>query len=265
MEKVKKTPSKTNHKPIIALAQIRYFDHAKNDNIAKIKKYIALAAEAKADIICFPESCIQKDKYLKINSEIIKEICNSCRDNKIWAIIGDTFQKNKKLYNMALLIGRQGNIKGKYSKINLYGDNIEKAGNKIFTYQTDFAKIGIAICWDLAFPDLFVKMKKAGAQIIFNPSYWCYEDIVHEQDHKARELILVKSLIQSRAFENLLYVAFVSPLTNEKDLISYSAIAAPHRILNSIKDKEGLIIQNINLKDIKRFERLYPNKKRTTR
>lgn len=258
---IKKAGPPRNNKPVIALAQIRYFDGGKSDNIAKIKKFITLAAKAKADIICFPESCIQKDKYLQIDSEIVNEISASCKENRIWAIVGDTFKKYRKLYNMAILIDRNGTIKGKYKKINLYGDNIEKAGKHIFTYQTDFAKIGIAICWDLAFPDLFVKMKKAGAQIIFNPSYWCYEDVVHDKDHKARELILVKSLIQSRAFENLCYVAYVSPVTNEKDLISYSAVVAPHKILNSILDKEGLIIQKINLKDIKKFQNLYPNKK----
>lgn len=249
-----------NRKPVIALAQIRYFDHGKTNNIAKIKKYIKLAGRAKADIICFPESCIQKDQSIKISDKLVQAICVSCQENKIWAIIGDTFQKNNQLYNMALLIDRDGKIRGDYSKINLYGDEVEKAGDKIFTYQTDFAKIGIAICWDLAFPNLFVKMKKAGAQIVFNPSYWCYEDTVHERDHKTRELILVKSLVQSRAFENLVYLAYVSPLTKEKDLISYSAIVAPHKILKSILDKEGLIIQKIDLEELKTFENLYPNK-----
>ncbi len=260
LKKTHKTHQKTGRKPLIALAQIRYFDNGKTNNLTQIKKYIALAGQAKADIICFPESCVQKNKYVKISDKLIKEIQSACRDNHIWAIIGDTFQKNHKLYNMALLIDRTGKIKGDYSKINLYGDEVETAGNQIFTYQTDFAKIGIAICWDLAFPNLFTKMKKAGAQIIFNPSYWCYEDTVHEMDHKARELILVKSLIQSRAFENLVYVAYVSPLTKEKDLISYSAIVSPHKILKSILDKEGLILQTINLEELDDFENLYPNK-----
>ncbi|MDO8509551.1 MAG: carbon-nitrogen hydrolase family protein [bacterium] len=260
LKKTAKLTPKGSRKPVIALAQIRYFDNGKTNNIAKIKKFIALAAAAKAEIICFPESCIQKDKFIKISDKLIEEICASCRQHNIWAIIGDTFQKNRRLYNMALLIDRAGNIKGDYSKINLYGDEVEKAGNKIFTFQTDFAKIGIAICWDLAFPDLFIKMKKAGAQIVFNPSYWCYEDTVHERDHKARELILVKSLIQSRAFENLMYIAYVSPLTKENDLISYSAIASPHKILKSILDKEGLIVQTIDLEELKTFEKLYPNK-----
>lgn len=249
-----------NRKPVVALAQIRYFDNGKTNNIAKIKKFIALAGKAKADIICFPENCIRKDNFNKISDKLVQEICASCRENNIWAIIDDTFQKNQKLYNMALLIDRAGNIKGDYCKINLYGDDDEKAGNKIFTYQTDFAKIGITICWDLAFPNLFVKMKKAGAQIVFNPSYWCYEDIVHERDHKVRELILVKSLVQSRAFENLMYVAYISPLTKEKDLISYSTIVAPHKILKSILDKEGLIIQVVDLEELNTFENLYPNK-----
>ena len=81
-----------------------------------------------------------------------------------------------------------------------------------------------------------------------------------EKDHKIRELNLLKSLILSRAFENLFFLAYASPVTKEPGLISYSAIAGPHRILKDIKDREGLIVQKINLKEIKKFRKIYPNK-----
>ncbi len=246
--------------PIIAVAQIRYFDTPEKHNVAKIKKYIALAAKAGADIICFPETCVHKTDFLRFDDKFIKEICESCKENNIWAIITDTFEKKKGVhYKMSLLIDRQGKIKGNYKKINLYGDAV-KAGKKIFVYQADFAKIGIAICWDLAFPEIFSKMKKAGVEIVFCPSKWCYESAAHEKNHKTRELNLIKSLVLSRAFENLFFLAYVSPITKEPDLISYSAIVGPHRILKDIKDREGLILQKINLKEIKKFSKVYPNK-----
>lgn len=247
-------------KPIIAVAQIRYFDTAKKNNVAKIKKYIGLAAKAHADIICFPESCVHKTDYLKFSDELVKEIRDACKENKIWAIITDNFKVGRTQYAMSVLIDRQGKIRGKYKKINLYDDDNAKPGRKIFVYKTDFAKIGIAICWDLAFPEIYAKMKKSGAQIVFNPSFWCYEDKAHKKDHKARELALVRSLIESRAFENLIFVVFASPLAKDSDLISYSAIVSPHRILKDIRGKEGLIVQEIDLKELKKFSKLYPNK-----
>ncbi len=255
---------KTNNKaknPVVATAQIRYFDTPEKHNVAKIKKYIALAARSKADIICFPETCVHKTDFLKINSNLIKEIRNACKENNIWAIITDTFKQKNVLYKMSLLIDRQGKIRGNYKKINLYGESSVTPGRKIFVYKTDFAKIGIVICWDLAFPEIFSKMKKAGAEIVFCPSKWSYEDIAHEKDHKIRELNLLKSLILSRAFENLFFLVYANPLLQIPELISYSAIAGPHRILKDIKDKEGLIVQEINLKEIKKFSKIYPNKK----
>lgn len=246
--------------PIIALAQIRYFDTAEKHNVEKIKKYIGLAAKAGADIICFPESCVHKTDYLQFSDKLIKEIRKVCKENNIWTIISDNFKLRGTEYAMAVLIGRDGKIKGNYKKINLYGDDKASPGKKTFVYQTDFAKIGIAVCWDLAFPEIYSKMKKQGAQIVFNPAYWCYEDKSHPKDHKIRELALIKSLVSSRAFENLLYVAYVNPVTKDSDLIPYSAIASPHHILKDIKDKEGMIVQEINLKEIPKFEKLYPNK-----
>ncbi len=246
--------------PVIAIAQIRYFDTPEKHNVAKIKKYIGLAAKAGADIICFPETCIHKYDFLKINGALVKEIRKACETNNIWAIVTDNFRIKNAGYKMALLIDRQGKIRGNYKKINLYDDKAAKPGKKVFVYQTEFAKIGVAICWDLAFPDIFSKMKKAGAEIVFCPSYWCYENIAHEKDHKKRELQLLKSLILSRAFENLFFVVYASPVFKKPDLVSYSAIAAPHRIMKDVKDKEGLIVKEINLGEIKKFRRLYPNK-----
>jgi predicted amidohydrolase len=251
---------KNNQKPTIAIAQIRYFDTPEKHNVAKIKKFIEIAAKSKADIVCFPETCIHKTDYLKFDDKLITEIQESCRKNKIWAVVSDTFKIKNKNYKTALLIDRQGNIKGNYKKINIYDDNTAP-GKDIFVHQTDFAKIGIVICWDLAFPGLFEKMKKAGVQIVFCPAKWCYEYKAYTKDHQRHEKNLLQSLILARTFENIYFLAYASPITDKNDLISYSAIAGPHTILKDIYKKEGLIVQQIDLGEIEKFSKLYPGKK----
>ncbi|HRY62634.1 MAG TPA: carbon-nitrogen hydrolase family protein [Candidatus Paceibacterota bacterium] len=257
---MKAAKNKSPRKPVIAVAQIRYFDTYEPHNVAKIKSFIALAAKAKADIVCFPESCVHKRDVLRIDHRLLQEICLACKENNIWAIVTDTFEENGKSYNMALLINRKGKIKGKYRKINLYGD-VGKEGRKTFVFKTDFAKIGIAICWDVAFPEIFSRMKKKGAEIIFVPTYWCYEYSAHRKDHKSREKKLLKSLVLTRAFENICFVALASPVSNKPGLVPYSAISCPHFIMKDISGKEGLLVKRINLGEIKKFEELYPNKK----
>ena len=244
---------------IIALAQIRYFDTAKKHNLEKIKKYIRLAKKKKADIICFPESCIHKTDYLQFSHKLIREIRDECRKNEIWCIVADTFAVKRKHYKIALLIDRRGKIRGKYKKINLYNDYASR-GKKIFVFKTDFAKIGIALCWDLTSAKLFHRMKEKNVEIVFCPAKWCYESRAYDSEHNKKERALLKSMVQARAFENLFFVALVNPVMNRKDLVSYSAVASPHKILKEIFDKEGLIVARINLNEIRKFRKIYPKK-----
>jgi predicted amidohydrolase len=244
-------------KATIALAPIKYFDISKKDNLKKIKKYIRMAANRGADIICFPESCLHKTKALSINHEFIQQIRNECKKNSIWCIITEDLILRKKPYNMAILINRRGEIKGKYKKIHLYDDDV-RAGKKIKVFRTDFAKIGIVICWDLAYPELFKKMKEKKAEIVFCPSQWCYEYKAHDKKHKEIEIELLKSLATARAFENINFVAICNPLRDKEDQVSYSAIVSPHRVLKETVNEEKLIIAKINLNEIKKLEKLYP-------
>ena len=250
--------------PVIALAQIRYYDTNEKNNVAKIKRYIKLAKKKGADIVCFPESSVNKTSFLSFNHELIKEIREECKKNAIWCVVDDDMTIKGKVYNTAILINRKGEIAGQYKKMHLMGDSPDvEAGKKTGVFKTDFAKIGIAICWDLNFPNLFRKMKKMGAEIIFCPTYWKYEarahhPIVYNDKHKKRELATLKSLIMTRAFENLFFVALCNPAKKEEDdLISYSAICTPHKILKDIRDKEGIIVEEIKINEIGQLEKLY--------
>lgn len=244
------------NKPIIAVAQIKYFDVSSVNNVDKIKKYINLAKKKRADIVCFPESCLHKNYIFHKDHKLINEIRRECKSNKIWAIITEDIKIKNKLYNTSLLINRNGKIVGDYEKIHLYGDKVNP-GNRIKVFNTDFGKIGIAICWDLAFPELFNKMKRAGAQIIFCPAQWWYDSISHKEKHEIRELEILESLVRVRAFENVCFVVLCNPVMDSKYQISYSAIASPTKILSKIVKKEGLIVSKIDLSEIEKLENHY--------
>jgi omega-amidase len=246
-------------RPIIAIAQIKYFDISSKNNVEKIKKFIRQAKRRKADIICFPESCVHKTEVLFYNDDLIKEIREECKKNSIWCIITEDLNIKRRKYNVSILIDREGKIKGRYKKIHLYGDDTS-SGRKIGVFDTDFAKIGIVICWDLAFPELFKKMKDAGAEIVFCPAQWCYEKKAYKHKHKKEETRLLESLIRARAFENLYFVALCNPIQGErKDQISYSAICSPHKILKELIDDEGIITAEVNLDEIGKLRKLYEN------
>jgi len=243
-------------KPVIALAQIKYFDESKSNNLAKIKRYIRKAKKRQADIVCFPESTVHKTKVLSFDHKFIKEIQEECKKNSIWCIISEDISIKSKPYNVAMLINREGKIAGHYKKINLYGDKVFP-GKKVYVFDTDFAKIGIVICWDISFPELFKKMKQAGAEIVFCPSQWCYDTPAHDKDHVKREIKILESIIRARAFENVNFVALCNPVVDSKYQVSYSGIASPTKILKEIVKKEGLIVARIDLGEIKKMHKIY--------
>jgi omega-amidase len=235
--------------PKVALAQIKYFCDS-NDNLEKIKKFIILAKKEKADLVCFPESCVHKNKTLHFNHRLIKEIKEECKKNSIWCIISENMKIKGRKYNCAILINRKGIIKGFYKKINLYGDDVSP-GKEVKVFKTDFGKIGIVICWDLNFSGLFKDLKNKGAEIVFCPSLWNYESSFHEGKIIKKEKKILESLILSRAYENFFYVTICSPAKNSRYHVSYSAIASPSTIIKSLHEKEGLIVSKINLEKLK--------------
>lgn len=242
--------------PIIAIAAIRYYDIVKKHNVHKIVANIAKAKKLGADIVCFPESCITRYGDLITNDKLINEIREACKKHSIWCIVTEDIRRGKHTYNSSLLINREGKIQGHYDKINLYGDKT-KPGNKVKVFKTDFAKVGIAICWDLTFPGLFHEMKKKGAEVVFCPAMWNYDLPSHKHSHKQKEIELLRAMTLARAHENIMYIALANPLMPDKTQVSYSSIVDPHGILVEIIDKEGIIKAPIDMKMIRKFRKYY--------
>jgi omega-amidase len=106
------------------------------------------------------------------------------------------------LYDAAVLISPSG-ITGVYKKLHLFRpyheDKIFKYGDRLGLFDTSIGKIGIAICYDLRFPELFRVMGKGGARIIFVPASW-----------GAPRAIQWRALLRARAAENEVFVAGVN-------------------------------------------------------
>ena len=216
------------------------------DNLNNIIKYIKKAASKKVDIVCFPEAALIHSKNKKtIKKFPIKKYINNikkeCKKNNIHCIFGTNILKNNKLYNSAFLVDDKGKIIYTYDKVNLWiNERKEKAnGKKNNVVKTKFGKIGIIICWDIAYPEYVKKLGKQGAWIIFCPSYI---------KNYGRELESYLLLPYTRAFENSAY--FVSCDSANKECAQYSVICGPSRIYSEIKGKEGIIFAELDKRKI---------------
>ena len=97
----------------------------------------------------------------------------------VMILAGLARKENGKLYNSTVFWGRDGRIKDVYHKIHLAGDESEifTPGQTLHTIDTEFGRIGMAICWDMQFPETARNLAKMGTDLIVCPTWgweWIY-------------------------------------------------------------------------------------------
>jgi predicted amidohydrolase len=260
----------------IAVVQFKIEQYQPEKNLFKMKGFIKKAS-GKADIIIFPEDFLtgplddheiikfadSKRKYKKIFQALAKKY-------KIDIIAGSIIEKNKiGNFNVCYYIDSDGNIRGRYEKINLWLTERKRIvpGNKICVFNTRFGKVGLIICWDLIFPEIFRKIVKKGANIIFCPSLWSkFENFPpYANNNPNAEIDHVNTLCKARAIENNIIFVYSNAIgkmkTSGGDLgegIGQSQITVPIKmVLKKLNNNEGMLIQEVNTNILKDAEKSY--------
>ena len=151
-----------------------------------------------------------------------------------------------------------------YDKIHLFDVNLletdEKyresdvflAGNKITTVDTPFCKIGLAICYDLRFPELFRELSNQNIDLICLPAAFTAVTGKAHWEH----------LIKARSIENLVYFAASAQggyHVSGRETYGNSIVVSPWgETLDLIKNKSGVIVSNINLKNLQNLRKSFP-------
>ena len=203
----------------IALCQMNVIDN-KAANIKKAESFINEAAKAGSDIIVLPEmwNCPYSNDFFRQYAEFeggaTYDFLSKMANTLNVYIVGGSIPEieNEKLYNTSYIFDKNGKMIGKHRKIHLFDIDIKgsirfmesdtlTAGDKSTVIETEFGKIGIGICFDVRFPELFRKMTLEGAKLIilpgaFNmttgPAHW-------------------ELTIRARALDNQVYFAACSP------------------------------------------------------
>jgi omega-amidase len=124
--------------------------------------------------------------------------------------------------NMAVLFGPEGEALATYSKIHLFRLMDEEkhlaAGDELALAETPWGKTGLAICYDLRFPEQFRAYALAGATIVFLPSEWPHPRLAHW-----------RTLLRARAIENQFFVVACNRVGESKNtrFFGHSTIVDP--------------------------------------
>jgi predicted amidohydrolase len=149
------------------------------ENLKSFAKYIDEAGAQKADIVCLPEAMTLigrgSDYYAAaepIPGPATEFLGKLAAKHKMYVVAGLLERDAKALHNTAVLFDREGKIAGKYRKICLPRGEINGGiapGNEYPVFNTDIGKIGMMICWDVAYPEIARELAARGADVIFMP------------------------------------------------------------------------------------------------
>jgi len=206
----------------VALAQMDCAIKDKNRNIIHSMEILE-KVKGKVDIICFPEffttgynlKVIGADFYdiaETIPGETTEQLSKKTKQYGM-AILGSIIEKDPLspdiLYDSAFIINKNGELVSKYRKYYLYPLEHQyfKPGKEIPVVDLGIARVGLAICYDHAFPELFRALSLKGAQIIF----------ILSAIPKGYEYLL-NLRARARAQDNQLFIAHVNRVGKDGDI-----------------------------------------------
>ncbi len=245
-------------------------------NLAEAEKLVKIAVQQEAELVVLPENfaimgTTENDK-VKIAEDFGGGLLQDyLRDlaikYNIW-LVGGTIPLSSaeagKISAACLLFNPQGEVVARYDKIHLFDVTIEasnesytesetiSAGNDIVVVDTPFGRLGLAVCYDLRFPELFRAMVEQKMEICALPSaFTSLTGKVHWE-----------SLLRSRAIENLSFMVAADQggyHVGGRETHGDSMIVDPWgRVLNRLPHGTGVVVANIDMVKLEHTRKMFP-------
>jgi deaminated glutathione amidase len=246
------------------------------DNLKTVSTFICEAARNNAELIVLPEmfallGSAAEDK-IRVKESFGKGKIQDClatlaRQHKVWIVGGtipiESSDKNK-VGAACMLFDDQGKIVARYDKIHLFDVTLSEKeiyqesntivpGHEIVVANTPFGKLGLAVCYDVRFPELFRVLFNKGAEIIVLPSAFT---VPTGEAHW-------ELLARSRALENFCYLIGAcqgGTHANGRKTYGHSIIVGPWGEVLAKKEgiESGVLYADIDLKKVYEARKMIP-------
>ncbi|MEK3935694.1 carbon-nitrogen hydrolase family protein [Sporosarcina sp. FSL W7-1349] len=243
----------------------------KQENLEKAIHYIEQAAEAGAKLIVLPEyaNYISSKREALAAAEPIpgpstQLLMEKAKELQVFIHCGSMLEylDSEKAYNTSVLINDQGEIVAKYRKIHLFDIDVEgvatykesdliQGGEEVVMAETPIGNIGLSICYDVRFPELYRKLMLQGAEIITIPAAFNQSTGIHHWE----------TLLKARAIENQCYVIAPGQIGSYEGNPTFgsSMIIDPWgMVIARASDMEGFIVAEVQQDYIKRLRQQLP-------
>lgn len=190
-------------------------------HLNKLLDLFTEAGEMGADLVCGPEDMQHIGSYglhidvkdpetgkiladalaVPVPGPLTDMVAEIARKYKMYIIAPIYEATNGKVYNTAVVFDRQGNIMGKHRKtiLPILETWLVSTGDEYEVFETDFANISVATCWEISYPEISSIYALKGADIIFNPTM--------AKDNKSGESLETAHMFITRAKDNSVYIA----------------------------------------------------------
>lgn len=229
-------------------------------NLSEARRLIDIAVEQGARLVVLPEffSIMGMKDGDMVNAReqegkgVMQDfLAEMARKHRIWVVGGSipmVASAPDKVRNTCLVFDEHGKQVARYDKIHLFnldlgnehyheGKTIE-AGNQVVVVDSPFGRIGLAVCYDLRFPELFRAMKNVDI-VVLPSAFTATTGKMHWE-----------TLVRARAIENLAYVVAAAQggyHVNGRETHGHSMIVDPWgRILDVLPRGSGVVLAEVN-------------------
>ena len=244
-------------------------------NLATLARLIERAVARGAELVCLPEYCaaygmangrLDVGAGAEVEHEALQSLSEQARRHRCWILIGSigVLAADGRILNRSYLLDSGGAIRARYDKIHLFDVDLARGesyresstirpGETAPVVATPFARLGLTICYDLRFPQLYRALAKAGADVLVVPAAFTRTT---GQAHW-------HVLLRARAIETGAFVVAPSQCGEAPDgrlaRYGHSLIVAPWgEVLADGGGDEGVIAAELDLARVAEARRMIP-------
>lgn len=243
----------------------------KEENKAAAEALIRAAAASGAELVALPElwSCHGLDKVYKENAEPVPGpttdfLSGLARELGLHVLGGSMLENagSEKMYNTSTFFTPDGELAAVYRKIHLFDvkapdrEYLESAniapGGEVVTAKAGPATLGLSVCYDVRFPELYRLLALRGAEVLTVPAAFTLQT---GKDHW-------EVLLRARAIENQAFVVAPAQWGQKADgrwTYGRSMILDPWgTVLSQCPDRDGYALATLDLDYLDRFRTEFP-------
>jgi omega-amidase len=243
----------------IAAGQLEITLGQPQSNISRARELVAEAKQQGAEMVLLPELWttgydLEHAAELSIDLTGDNEISKLAREFGVYLCGSVLEKKNGKFFNAFAIHSPVGELLAVYRKLHLFAPLHEptflSAGDETVTIELPWGRIGLAVCYDLRFPELFRLYASEGARLMLVCAEWPHPRLEHW-----------RTLLRARAIENQAYVVACNAVgrANETVFFGHSMIVNPWgEVLAEADEAETILLSDLDLTQVDQIRLQFP-------